>query len=330
MASKMKTKKSSSETHETLQRQPTERLFQKDPTADVILRSMDLVDFRAHKLILSFASPLFRDMFNVGKSSGHMPGQNDGRSAVVPMKEETADVVEKLLRLCYPVEPPSWESASQIHPVLAAAIKYQLETISTTLRKELMSPRFLQSEPLRIFAIACHLKLSDEARVAAVHTLRQPMIFEGAIKELQFVSSLSVYRLFEFREASRKAVTVLAVDSNTGSVDLVSKDTDWVWFTCAGIFAGKACPASPLFNRQVTPWWFTYLGSASSALSQKPSGSSVTSDSTLLAALNEASACNKCSSKAYSDLARFSKLLAAAVDKKVEEISKTYDFCATW
>ena len=34
-----------------------------DPTADVILRTSDHVDFRVHRAVLPLASPAFRDMF---------------------------------------------------------------------------------------------------------------------------------------------------------------------------------------------------------------------------------------------------------------------------
>ena len=37
--------------------------------ADVILRSSDGVKFRAHKLILSHASTVFRDMFEIGRDT---------------------------------------------------------------------------------------------------------------------------------------------------------------------------------------------------------------------------------------------------------------------
>ena len=38
------------------------------PSGGVILRSADCVDFRVYKSILAIASPVFRDMFDVGKA----------------------------------------------------------------------------------------------------------------------------------------------------------------------------------------------------------------------------------------------------------------------
>ncbi|TFK48408.1 hypothetical protein OE88DRAFT_1664192 [Heliocybe sulcata] len=91
------------------------------------------------------------------------------------MTEENGKVVEKLLQLCYPVDPPSWRDAAEIHPVLAAAIKYQVEAATRLLRKELVTAKFLENEPLRIFVIASRLKLGEEARIAAEWTLAQTL-----------------------------------------------------------------------------------------------------------------------------------------------------------
>ncbi|KZT25333.1 hypothetical protein NEOLEDRAFT_1028883, partial [Neolentinus lepideus HHB14362 ss-1] len=178
-------------------------LFQEDETADIILRSTDQFDFRAHKVILSLASPLFRDMFRVGNANEEAPGTSNRQATddrTVPMTEEKGDVVEKLLQLCYPLEPPTWEAAAEIRLVLAAAMKYQFEAVTKGLKKELVSLAFLENKPLSVFAIACSLKLNDEARIAARYTLRKSMILRPAAGELQYTSALALHRLLGFRE----------------------------------------------------------------------------------------------------------------------------------
>ncbi|TFK48409.1 hypothetical protein OE88DRAFT_1664193 [Heliocybe sulcata] len=309
--------------------QPTEPLFQEDPTADVILRSTDGADFRAHKLMLSIASPLFRDMFSVGGASNSMPARHDMQppdDRVVPMTEERAEVVEKLLRLCYPVKGPRWENAAELHPVLMAAIKYQLEGVVETLRRELVAPRFLESEPLRVFAIACHAKFTNDARVAARHALSHPILLEEAPTELSSITAFSLYRFLQFRDKCSKAAAELTTDSSDSSCMgwVPDCDCDWVWFKCQ---KHSWRPRSVRFDEYVVKWWRTYLSSARAALTQNPSGSSATREETLKAALEEASTCSNCSSKAYMDLTRFSRRLADAVDRKVNEIANTFDFC---
>ncbi|TFK48406.1 hypothetical protein OE88DRAFT_522920 [Heliocybe sulcata] len=306
---------------------PTESLFQEDPTADVVLRSRDGVDFRAHMHILSIASHLFRDMFSLGKASDPAPERKDVLSLedrVVPMTEETAEVVEKLLQLCYPVDQPTWDNAGQIHPVLAAAKKYQMETIVRRLMKELMTPRFLEKESLRIFAIACHLKLNDSAQVAARHTLSHPIQMKHARKELQFISGLSVLGLFEFRQECSKAAATLATDP--GCIDVVRGEGNWALFKCSDTTCHPVY-RSQAYSRECPQWWYTYLSSAHAALTEKPSGTSAMTDETLKPALEEASRCNRCCSSAYLDLARFGRLLGVIVERTVEKITKTYDFC---
>ncbi|EPQ49792.1 hypothetical protein GLOTRDRAFT_4763, partial [Gloeophyllum trabeum ATCC 11539] len=200
-------------------------------SADVILRSTDGFDFRARKSILTIASPLFRDMFSVGQTSSDSSADKDlvvDGLRVVPMTEETGEVVEKLLQLCYPLDPPTWANAAEVQPVLAAAIKYQIDTGTRALRKELASPKFLESEPLGVYAVACRLQLQEEARLAAWYTLRHPMVKKPSIPELRFISGHTLHLLFEYRIDSNQAASILARESGMEW----DSERDWVWLTC--------------------------------------------------------------------------------------------------
>ena len=74
--------------------------FNDSPTADIILRSggtKAAVGFRAHRAILSIASPVFETMFS-------LPQPGAEKSVPVCDLSEDANTVEALLRLIYPVE----------------------------------------------------------------------------------------------------------------------------------------------------------------------------------------------------------------------------------
>lgn len=69
------------------------------PTADIILRSggPQVVEFRAHRVILSIASPVFETMFS-------LPQPGVEKTLPVCDLSEDANTVEALLRLIYPIE----------------------------------------------------------------------------------------------------------------------------------------------------------------------------------------------------------------------------------
>ena len=66
------------------------------PTADVILRSSDDVDFRVHKVILAEASPVFEGMFSIPQPPAETPPMAPSDTppvnglAVVPFAETGA------------------------------------------------------------------------------------------------------------------------------------------------------------------------------------------------------------------------------------------------
>ena len=70
-----------------------------DTDADIILRSSDNVDFRAHRLFLSKASPVFADMF---ASSSPNAGEMLEGCPVVHLSDAAEDVAHFLGVLCKP------------------------------------------------------------------------------------------------------------------------------------------------------------------------------------------------------------------------------------
>ncbi|TCD69437.1 hypothetical protein EIP91_007562 [Steccherinum ochraceum] len=150
-----------------------------DDTADVVLRSSDAVDFYVHKIILSVASPFFKQMFSLHQPPSEHPANEDqgltvtvsgSPVPVVPISEGSA-TMDYLLRLCYPVTDPRLPTEVMIAAAhLEAAVKYELKEATDLLRNTLRT--FIAAEPLRVYVVACRLRLEDEASLAA-HTFRQ-------------------------------------------------------------------------------------------------------------------------------------------------------------
>ncbi|KAM5533826.1 hypothetical protein V8D89_012489 [Ganoderma adspersum] len=186
-----------------------------NPLVDNILRCRDGVHFRVRNDILSEASPVFSDM--LAATSSKEGGDDRGRSEHYDGKPiiavvEDSDVIDPLLRLCYPTTDPVLKDLQDIRPVLAAAMKYQMEEATAVLKKALIS--YMETEPLRVWAHACLLRLEEEARMAA-HTLVGKELPAKAPEELQQVSAGDFYRLTKFlarRGLAAQAVKLFEVD----------------------------------------------------------------------------------------------------------------------
>ena len=123
---------------------------------DIILRSQDGVEFHVHKVILAFASPYFKHMF--------LLPSKDAQSLVLDVPE-SGHIWESLLRLCYPIDPPSFQNIDAITDLIVAAVKYEFRHAIKFLRKGLRN--YIPSNALDIFAIAYRLDFLEEARLAA-------------------------------------------------------------------------------------------------------------------------------------------------------------------
>jgi hypothetical protein len=107
---------------------------------------------------------------------GKSKSENDaGTGTGILMLAEPACILDVLLTLLYPVEPPTWTSLEGFGPVLDAAIRYDMRGAVETLRMALISPRrvdehilpsFAELDPLRTYAIARQAGLEPEAQLA--------------------------------------------------------------------------------------------------------------------------------------------------------------------
>ncbi|KAK0221474.1 hypothetical protein IW262DRAFT_1374055 [Armillaria fumosa] len=168
-----------------------------DTTADVVLVSRDNIRFHAHKVILPLASPVFKDMFLVAQPPA------DGSIPAIPMDEDV-QIIEKILRFCYPTKDPSFKDASEMYHVLVTmAQKYLMEDVALRIRNELH--RFCQSgtKPLQVFAIAYAMGWRQEAAVAAEKAIKRPLLTleDDDIPELDILESPRIiYRLLRFHK----------------------------------------------------------------------------------------------------------------------------------
>ena len=182
------------------------------PTADIILRSSDAVDFRVHKLILSEASPVFEGMFSIPQPapSASDPSTVDGL-AVVPFAE-TGATLTLLFEICYPMPDPALDTLQKVDDVLAAALKYDIDAALALARTRLVDPHLLKVEPFMVYAVASRHQLRAETEEAMKATLEteMPKTFTDAFAAM---TPAALFCLTQYRAACVFGVLQYVLDS---------------------------------------------------------------------------------------------------------------------
>ncbi len=124
---------------------------------------------------------------------------------VISMAEDS-EMLDKILRFCYPAVDPSFASLTELARVLTIMVrKYLMDNVARRARNELR--KYAQEEPLRVFAIAYSLQWNEEVDEAVKWFLSRSLLAHDArdIVELDALDSARVlFRLFQFhRECSR-------------------------------------------------------------------------------------------------------------------------------
>lgn len=167
--------------------------------ADVILRtslqpgSDQYKDFRVHKAILSIASSLFHDMFSLPQPP--QPATGEITLPVIPVAE-SPEIFDTFLRLIYPIEPPTMTSLRLVDELFRLAEKSMADGVHAKLKQALVSPSFLRSDPILVYAIACHTGLDGaEAELAIRHTFEIDLVGGIPQTHLQMMTTGTYNRL---------------------------------------------------------------------------------------------------------------------------------------
>ncbi|EGN92891.1 hypothetical protein SERLA73DRAFT_163832 [Serpula lacrymans var. lacrymans S7.3] len=143
---------------------------------DVILRSGDGQEYKAHKYLLSLASPVFSTMFTLpqGSESPSSPSNRDGLP-VVDMLGDNGKVLQRLLEMCNPTylhEEKPVKTLDEWKEVFAMAQKFEMKGVGYYLRRN--PGWFAEKEPLRVVSLAVQSKNAAIARKAASSCLAVP------------------------------------------------------------------------------------------------------------------------------------------------------------
>ncbi|KAJ7043751.1 hypothetical protein C8F04DRAFT_1366932 [Mycena alexandri] len=296
---------------------------------DIIVRSTTAhVDFRVHRAFLAVASPFFRDMFSLPQSeqpsrTASVGDMEDGLP-IVPF-EEDPETLRTLLQLCYPRymfldDKPIFPTIERVLPVLIAAKKYAMDGVEREIRAVLISPQFVDPDPLRVFALAVKHGMYEEAKICARHTLLTPVLAKRYIPELENITGGAYHHLQEYH--IRCGVVAAGVVQD---LRWITNETS-VWFDCSGCRGGSP-PVVIAGDRRkwVAKWWTEFMLEAGNLLRECPSGVTVGVDSHVVQmAMEKASTCVACRSRALREIKEFCAIFAAQVDKIVDGVEFGY------
>lgn len=283
-----------------------------DADADLIIRSSDSVYFRVYRVILAKASGVFKGMFTVPQPDPSMITADIG-PPIVPLSED-GRTLYRLLQLCYPIADPDLTSLEDISHLQAVCDKYEMEGLMKNLERPLGN--FIETNPLRVFAIACRAKFADKAREAAKRCLSHPLtyILESHVPEYKYLSIATYKVLPAFHHRCTQATSRVA--SSACNPWII--DTSFCFLQC------KECPASetkiavvgqstPMLPRR---WWRAYMDSVSQALRER-------ADPSVISRVPRPPKpdCRFCNTRFSKDLERFIPLLEGEVQRVVDSVS---------
>ncbi len=288
-----------------------------DTDADIILRSSDRVDFMVYKVILSKASPVFKDMFSLPQPATETP--QDSRPIVD--LTENSKVLATLLSAIYPHTSASDDplSLNDLIAVLDMARKYDMATASRRLLVVFTDSKTLKDSPLEAFCVAYSRELGDAARVAAKASLKLRLTLDDIGEKLQYTNGPAFHRLWKYHRACSAAATRAVSVRNFKWISPAL--TTWWWSATSA-----SCRCSKFqftLGTEGSSWlanssWNDYLDRARNALREHPCSEAVTTQAVLRPSY-QAVMCAECRQR-ICGLSEFSCYLGEEVERVVSEV----------
>ena len=165
------------------------------PDADIILRASGGREFHAHKLVLSLASSVFRDMFSVPQPSPTEPSQ-------LPIVDvnDSPEALEIFLLIIYPARKPLINDVQTLASVLCLADKYDAKGVLDVQRDYLPSTYGTLS-PIQMYTILCACGREEEAGAAARRVPFASLKTLDSSPLLQLITIAQYQRLVSFMTA---------------------------------------------------------------------------------------------------------------------------------
>jgi hypothetical protein len=205
-----------------------------------------------------------------------LPQPKCADEARVPVLDvaEPSVVLDPLLRFLYPVPDPEVPSLDMLVPLMCAAAKYDMTAVMNRLRVLLVSPAFLETAPVRIFAIASRFDLEEEAKLASKHTLHVRVLDMPLCDDLRHISAFSYHRLLDLHRRRGEA-----------ALQMLRAPEELRCMQCNGPVYGVVAPPK---------WWREFVARAGEELRSRPTTDVIFSFKFLVESAL-ASGCSRCS-----------------------------------
>ncbi|TFK48563.1 hypothetical protein OE88DRAFT_542983 [Heliocybe sulcata] len=270
---------------------------------DLTIDTSDGTEIWTHKFMLSVHSSVFRDMFVVA---------NTGQDRV--KVEEDSHAMEVLLRFCYPETDPVVKDLGRLWAVVKAMKKYMVEGDVEVRVLKILGP-LIHQEPVRAYALACQEGWEDLAKLAARASLRQD-IPKICAPELDGVKGSAVFRLFQYQEECRGAMTHVG-EGWVDDLGLFPHNTNRSY--CKHL--PYSCPNSIYYDEDGYSAWQIYRAETIRRLREKPCVDVVKESKTVAPLLASITKCSSCRDEAYSDLPKLVDAYAQVVDDLTAKVS---------
>ncbi|KAJ7076994.1 hypothetical protein B0H15DRAFT_862767 [Mycena belliarum] len=289
-----------------------------DPNADVILRSSDGVDFRAHRLVLSLASPIFKQMFQLPQP------QSEPEVPIIPLAESVL-VLDRFLRFFYPGTESSVPNLEQLREILdIALIKYDMHSLASLGKQYLRS--HISDAPVGVYAIACRYGWKDVALDAAKQSLQYPLRAFGAPPiQLHHITAYHYHTLLAYHTRCGQVATAA-----TSTLTWLSNWQDLVFFnlncTVCPRTNSKSSPIASFGIRSVVQWFAEYLDNAGELVGNIPAAN--LDDMRLLdSPFNNLAKCPSCTRNGVvQQLIQFAKeTLPSEIKRRIDSVELTLD-----
>jgi len=168
--------------------------------ADFILRpTPPQIEFRVHRIILSVASSPFEAMLALPQPSSGATSELSTQPLPVVDVSENASTFRILLQMIYPTaDVPTantFRTIDELVSAFEAAFKYDVDAAIEHLRAILVSPKWLESVPLRVYAVAMRWNLEEEAKIASRYTLQESLLDSPPLPDFMHTSGYAFQRL---------------------------------------------------------------------------------------------------------------------------------------
>ncbi|KAJ7307639.1 hypothetical protein DFH08DRAFT_1088616 [Mycena albidolilacea] len=293
-----------------------------DPGADVILRSSDGTDFHVYRVVLSLASPFFKEMFGLPQPPF------EPEVPTLPMAE-SAVVLDRMLRFWYPgAQPIAIPTLDELRDTFESLIvRYDMQFIVPFAKRQLRE--YVQEHPVAVFAIACRHEWKDLAREAAKSSLSVPIhdvCDSPRPSHLNDMTADTYHSLLRYHSRCARVARV-----PTSTLEWINRSDETPGANCTER-GDYSCPFDDRTwdyanapGRPLVGWFAGHLKRLNTTLANSPLVR-LDSPEVLTLAIKQMAACPFCKTNGFERLAKFTVALKAKIDRDIDSVELELNF----